>query len=193
MPPSPLVFTYNNPKSVLLSDSLGPSTSVSLIGLQSPNLVLQGVTLTLQTFDNTVPLGASSNLLVENITVVASAGTDTLGTVSFVLQYPNPVLVVPPSSSSISKEEDEDNDEATLEEVDTPPESPPSAPVLAPAPPTDDEVSPSAVTSDDTNVAKTSSYVGGASGIFVEYLFGNVIFQYSNNTGDRILSIYSSS
>jgi hypothetical protein len=188
MPPSPLVFTYNNPKSVLLSDSLGPSTSVSLIELESPNLVLQGVTLTLQTFDNTVPLGASSNLLVENITVVASAGTDTLGTVSFVLQYPNPVLVIPTpplSSSSILKKEEmkeeEENDEVTLEDS-------------ALEVPTPNEVSsPSAVTSDDTNVAKTSSYVGGASGIFVEYLFGNVIFQYTNSTGDRMLSIYSSS
>ena len=191
MPPSPLVFTYNNPKSVLLSDTLGTSGSstISVIDLQSPNLVLQGVTLTLQAFDNSVLLNPSTSLLIENITVMASVGTDTLGTVAFVLQYPNPVPPPTPSSSlsMLKKEEEEhdnDIDEITLEDSAL---VPPSSPV-----PREDDVSPFA-TSDDTHVSKTSSYVGGASGIFVEYLFGNVIYQYNNTTGGRTISIYSSS
>ena len=190
MPPSPLVFTYNNPKSVLLSDSLGASgnSTISVIDLQSPNLVLQGVTLTLQAYDNSVLLNPSSSLLIENITVIASVGTDTLGTVSFVLQYPNPVPPPTPSSSlsMLKKEEENDNDidEVTLEDSAL---LPSSSPVT-----NKDDVS-SFLTSDDTNVSKTSSYVGGASGIFVEYLFGNVIYQYNNTTGDRTISIYSSS
>jgi hypothetical protein len=47
-----------------------------------------------------------------------------------------------------------------------------------------------------SRVAKISSYVNSASGIFANYLFGNVIFQYDNTnnkttSGNRTISIYS--
>jgi hypothetical protein len=97
---SPLVLTYNIPLDPVLvnifEDASGsplPGTSTaSLISLQSPNINLQNTTLTLQYYDNLVtPLaGEKASLLVENLTVIASTATNTIGTLSWVQQYKNP-------------------------------------------------------------------------------------------------------
>jgi len=152
MSASPLVLTYTYPGDSQLSnifvDASGsplPGTSTAdLITLQSPNFNVQNATLTIQFYDNLVKpkTGQKASLIVENVTVIASTATNTIGTLSWVQQYQNPV----PASD---------------ENVNT------------------------------TTIAKVSSYVNAASGIFANYLFGNVIFQFFE-TGDRIISIYSS-
>jgi len=150
---SPLVFTYNYPGSSLLENQLvnaptsplpGTSSTV-LINLQSPNLVLQGVTLTIQGYNNRVdPASVSSptSVTVQNNTIIASSGTNTLGTLSYIREFPNPVPGKDPR------------------------------PIR-------------------TRVAKLSSLVTSASGIFANYLFGNVITVVDNTTYNRTISIYS--
>ena len=94
---SPLIFTYNYPGTSALDniflDASGsplPGTSgARLLGLQSPNVTLQGVTLTIQFYYNDVTplLGAKTSLVVENVTIIASSATNTVGTLSYVFQY----------------------------------------------------------------------------------------------------------
>jgi hypothetical protein len=54
---------------------------------------VQGVTLTLQFYENLVTPSATAqtSLLVKNLTIIASSATNTLGTMSFVQQFQNPV------------------------------------------------------------------------------------------------------
>jgi hypothetical protein len=150
---SPLVFTYNYPKSSELDNifvnaptsPLPGTSSTGLLSLQSPNLVLQGVTLTIQGYNNRVaPASVSSptSVSVQNLTIIASSGTNTLGTLSYIREFPNPV--------------------------------PGKDPLLV-----------------RTRVAKLSSFVTSASGIFANYLFGNVITVVDNTTYNRTISIYS--
>jgi hypothetical protein len=149
---SPLVFTYTYPVDAQLSnifvDASGsplPGTSTAdLITLKSPNFNVQDATVTLQFYDNLVKpkTGEKSSLIVENVTVIASTTTNTIGTLSWVQQYQN---TVPTSDKNVNT----------------------------------------------TTVAKVSSFVNSASGIFANYLFGNVIFQFFAN-GERIINIYSS-
>lgn len=148
---SPLVFTYNVPGTSELDNQFVNAPTSPLPGLstafvtdlQSPNLVLQGVTLTFQFYGNNVTpaTGAATSLRVDNITtIIASSATNTLGTLSYVLQYQNPVSTTFPTG---------------------------------------------------TKLAKTSSLVNAASGIFANYLFGNVITVYDNTTYSRTIYIYS--
>ena len=150
---SPLVFTYNYPGSSQLDNQFvnaptSPLPGLSdaiLINLQSPNLILQGVTLTLQYYDNYVAPASTTaitSLEVDNITIIASFGTNTLGTLSYVFQHKNPV--------------------------------PGKDPLFG-----------------RTRLAKLSSLVTSASGIFATYLFGNVITVFDNTTSGRTISIYS--
>jgi hypothetical protein len=150
---SPLVFTYNIPGTLLLSNlfenrlssPLPGASGVGLINLQSVNINLNGVTLTLQNYGNTVtPLpGATTSLQVYNETIIASYGSDTIGTLTWVQQYPNPV---PSTESLVGK----------------------------------------------TRLTKLSSFINSATGIFSNYQLGNVITQFDNNTGKRIITIYAS-
>ena len=149
---SPLVFTYNYPGTSVLDNifvnsptSPLPGTSDAvLINLQSPNIISQGVTLTIQFINNlAAPATTTSirSLRVENITIIASSATNTLGTLSYVFQYQNPV--------------------------------PGSDPILG-----------------RTRITKLASVVNSASGIFANYLFGNVITVFDNTTYNRTISIY---
>ena len=150
MSASPLLFTYNNPGSLKLNNifvdasgsPLPGSSGTQLYILQSPNLNLQGVTLTLQGYTNIViPTSTKTSptsLQVNNVTVIASIGTNTIGTISYSRQNQNPI----PATYTLK-------------------------------------------------VPKISSYVSSASGIFVNYLFGNVITQTDATTGNRVISIYS--
>lgn len=150
---SPLVFTYNYPASLELDNNfvnaptspLPGTSSAIFLNLQSSNLILQGVTLTIQFYNNLVAPATTtsiSSLVVKNITIIASSGTNTIGTLSYVLQFQNPVDGSDPLLTS-------------------------------------------------TRVAKVSSFVTSASGIFANYLFGNVIQQSDVTTGNRTISIYS--
>lgn len=150
MSASPLVFTYTNPSDAELSNILvnqptSPLPGVSTIflyDLQSPNLVLQGATLTGQAYINTTlpKAGETSYLVVQNNTVIASIGTNTIGTLTFVEQFQNPLT----TSKDLK-----------------------------------------------AGVSKLSSYISTASGIFANYLFGNVVRVNDNTTGLRTTSIYS--
>ena len=148
---SPIVFTYNNPRTNLINNyfenasksPLPGLSTLTLYGLQSPNILVNGVKLTLQIYGNTVdPKDAATSLKIENCTIIASSATNTLGTLSYVVQYQNPV--------------------------------PGSDPIL-----------------NRGRAANTPSYVNAASGIFSNYLFGNVIFQRDLSTKNRTISIYS--
>jgi hypothetical protein len=102
-----LLFTYNIPNTLLLSNlfenrsssPLPGASGVGLIHLQSVNIDLNGVTLTLQNYGNTVtPLsGETTSLQVYNETIIASYGVDTIGTLTWIEQYQNPV----PSTESL--------------------------------------------------------------------------------------------
>jgi hypothetical protein len=155
MSASPLVLTYNIVDSRILGNifvdasgsPLPGRSNASLFTLQSPNINLQGITLTYQIYANLVEpvAGANTSLGVSNSTLIASSATNTLGTLTWTQQIQNPVQGTDPLINR-------------------------------------------------TRVAKISSYVNSASGIFANYLFGNVIFQYDNtNTtgGNRTISIYS--
>ena len=149
---SPLVFTYNNPITKQLgnvfTDASGSplpgAVGTTLYTLESPNINLQGLTLTLQYYNNVVrPVsGAKTSLFVANTTVLATSGTNTIGTLGWQQQYPNPVP---------------GNDPLVLK----------------------------------GRIAKLSSTVDSATGIFVNYLFGNMITTLDSTTGDRKISIYS--
>jgi len=101
MSASPLLLTYNYPGTSKLDnifvDASGsplPGTSgARLLILESPNFNVQGVTLTIQFYYNDVKpeLGAQTSLVVENVTIIASSGTNTVGTMSYVFQYQDPV------------------------------------------------------------------------------------------------------
>ena len=101
MSASPLVFTFNNPKDAVLSNILEDASgsplrgvsSVQLFTLQSPNIIVQNASLTGQVYTNAVlpKLGESSRLVVSNITIVASVGTNTIGSLTFVEQFQKPV------------------------------------------------------------------------------------------------------
>jgi len=149
----PLVLTYNVYTDGVLLNSLvisetspkpGLTSNTGIITLESPNFHLQGVVLSLQYYSNTVKpaLNASSFLKVDNINIIASQGTDTIGVMSYTAQFYNP--------------------------VPTPSQNP-----------------------DIGRINKISSYIQSASGIFSPYLFGNVVLEYLNRTGDRIINIYS--
>ena len=152
MSASPLVFTYNYPGTSLLDNFLVDASGSPLPGdskivlnsCQSPNLNVQGITLTIQAYNNSVrPLqGATTSVKVVNITIIASSATNTIGTMSFPFQFQNPI--------------------------------PGNDPYIIRA-----------------RVPKVSCYVNSASGIFANYLFGNVIQQFDNTTGNRTISIYS--
>lgn len=154
MPSSPLVLTYNLSNDQELtnyfvnteSSPLPGTTDFSLYALQSPNLDLKNVLLTVQfNINQKKPLdNEKTSLIVVNVTVIASVDTNTLGTLSWTQQYLNPV--------------------------------PGNDPIITRA-----------------RVSKVSSTVNSASGIFVNYLFGNVITVYDNSTGNRTIYIYSSS
>jgi hypothetical protein len=149
---APLIFTYNVNTSILLNNileinekSVRPGvSSISLYKLDSKNIQLNGVVLTLQVYGNTVITSteeSKSNLFVNNFTILASEGTNTIGTLSWAQQIYNPFS-------------------STIVNV--------------------------------SRVPKVSTYVQSASGIFSEYLFGNIIREYDNETGGRTLFIYSS-
>jgi len=151
MSTSPLVFAYSSLPTELdntfvnaPTSPLPGTSSASLANLQSSNLILQGVTFTIQFYNNLVTpaTGETTSLTVKNLTIIASSGTNTIGTLSYVFQYQNPV----PGSGTITTR---------------------------------------------TRIAKTSSLVNAASGIFANYLFGNVITVYNNSTFSRTISIYS--
>jgi len=149
---SPLVFTYNESSKLLVNyfeDASGSSlpgvSGATLFTLQSPNLFIKGVTLTLQFYNNVVTPAPDANTSLQcgNVTIIASSGTNTLGTLSYSRQYQNPVAGKDPLLNKI-------------------------------------------------RVSKVSSYVTLASGIFANYLFGNVITVSNATTGVRTISIYSS-
>lgn len=149
---SPLVFTYNLVASRILgnifedaSDSPLPGRSSSnLFILESPNINLQGITLTYQNYGNFVKPDADANksLSVQNITIIASSGTNTIGTMTYNQQFENLVRGTDPLIIR-------------------------------------------------TRVSKISTFVNSASGIFANYLFGNVVLQLDNTTNNRTISIYS--
>lgn len=149
---SPLVFTYNNPKTKQLGNvftdapnsPLPGSIGTTLYTLESPYISVQGVTLTLQYYNNVVrPVsGAKTSLFVANSTVIATSGTNTIGTLGWQQQYPNPVP---------------GNDPLVLK----------------------------------GRIAKLSSTIDSASGIFASYLYGNIITALDSTTGNRKISIYS--
>lgn len=149
----PLVLTYNvNTDGIVLNSLVisetspkpGLTSNTGIITLQSPDFRLTGVVLTLQYYSNTAKPApnASSFLKVDNINIIASQGTDTIGVMSYTAQFYNPV----PTASQ---------------------------------------------NPDIGRIKKISSYIQSASGIFSQYLFGNVILEYLNDTGDRIITIYS--
>jgi hypothetical protein len=150
MPASPIVFTYTYPGDEKLENYFenqptSPLQGLSFTGLytlQSPNIVIQGVTLTLQTWSNNAPpqTGATTFLQVGNVSIIASIGTNTIGTLAWTQQIQN---LVPGTDTT-------------------------------------------------TRVTKVSSVVSAASGIFANYLFGNIIRQFDNSTNERIITIYSS-
>ena len=152
MSASPLVLVYNVPGTFVLhnyfvdaSGSPLPGLStVALFTVQSPNLVLQGVKLSLQLYSNNVTpeADAKTRLVVNNYTLIVSSATNTLGTLSWAEQYQNPV--------------------------------PGKDPIIFRG-----------------RVAKLSTLINSASGIFANYLFGNVIRQLDNTTGKRTISIFS--
>jgi hypothetical protein len=96
-----LVFTYNADTSLLLANYLendvkSPKaglSAVSLYKLASPSLHLNGVTLTVQFYNNTTPVteDAITILRIVNGTIVASQGTNTIGTLTFTQQHQNPI------------------------------------------------------------------------------------------------------
>ena len=156
MSASPLVFTYNIVDSRILGNifvdasgsPLPGQSNASLFTLQSPNVNLHGITLTYQIYANLVKpvAGANTSLLMQNITIIASSATNTIGTLTYTQQYQNPAQGTDPLIMR-------------------------------------------------ARVAKVSSFVNSASGIFANYLFGNVITQLdntnNNTTGNRTISIYS--
>ena len=157
MPVSPLVFTYNEPKSQELGNDFKNEvesprkglTSAFLYDLQSSNLNVSNLTLTLLIYSNVVipknpknGTNAKTSLEVESMTIVATSISNTVGILTYTLQYQNPY--------------DSNNNPTTT-----------------------------------TLIPKTSSFVNSASGIFVDYLLGNVITTYDSKTGERIISIYS--
>jgi len=152
MSASPLVFMHNIVDSRILGNifvdasgsPLPGQSNASLLTLQSPNVNLQGSTLTLQVYGNEVKpqLGEQTSLRFTNNTIIASSATNTIGTLTYAQQYQNPVQGTDPLVLRV-------------------------------------------------RVAKISSYVNSASGIFAKYLFGNVITQLDNSTGNRTISIYS--
>ena len=115
MSASPLVFTYNYPLSSKLDniflDASGsplPGTSTAdLITLESANFIVQGATLTIQFYTNVAKptTGQITSLYVNNVTIIASSGTNTIGTMSWSQQYLNPVPGTDPlvSKARVSK------------------------------------------------------------------------------------------
>jgi len=148
---SPLVFTYNDPNSLELGSIFKITESsprkgicgVSLYNLESPNLNLPNVILTLLVYSNVVIPKlpeAKTRLEVESITIMATNSSNTIGILTYTLQYQNPIL----------------SEEPTIK----------------------------------TQVPTTSSFVNSASGIFANYLKGNVITTYNGN--NRSINIFSS-
>lgn len=97
---STLSFTYNLGAPELANrfvnqeDSPKPGLSTAtLYNLQSPNLNIQGLTLTLQINNNIVtpPADANSSLLVYNGTIVVSTTTNTIGILTYTAEFQNPV------------------------------------------------------------------------------------------------------
>ena len=111
MSASPLIVTFNYPTSLELDNNFVnaptsplPGTSAAiLLNLQSPNFNVQNATLTIQFYNNLVapatPTSVSS-LVVKNITIIASSATNTIGTLSYVLQFQNPVNTTDPLLTS---------------------------------------------------------------------------------------------
>lgn len=152
MSKSPLIFTYNNPNSGIIDNNLevDPNSpypgisNISLYRLESQNLILNGVTLTIQFYANIAKslLGQKTDLRIQTNTIVASTTSDTIGTLCYTRQYQNPLS---------------DND-----------------PIFT-----------------RTRNTNTSSYISSASGIFSDYLFGNIIHQSDNSNGNRTIYVYS--
>ena len=104
---SPIIFTYKYPGDQVLENYLqnresSPLPGLSFIGvykLKSENIHLPGVTLTLQTYSNNVtpPIGDTSFLQIGNVTIIASYGSNTIGTLSWQQQIENPLSVLDPS------------------------------------------------------------------------------------------------
>ena len=147
---SPLVFTYNDPKSQELGNIFKNAESspekgisgVSLYNLKSPHLNLPNVVLTFLVYSNIVipkDPKAKTSLEVESITIMATNTSNTIGILTYTLQYQNPIL----------------SDTPTLK----------------------------------TLVPTTSSFVNSASGIFANYLKGNVITTYDGD--NRTINIFS--
>lgn len=147
---SPLIFTYNNPKTIRLKNvlknddhSIQPGTTlIEIYNILSPNINLQNAILTLQYISNSEEQQSNSVLNIDNATLIASVENNVIGTLSYVLQYQNPTM---------------DNEPVYIR----------------------------------ARLSKLSSFVNSATGIFANYLFGNVIYILDNQSGERTISIYS--
>jgi hypothetical protein len=95
-----LEFKWTSPADQLLNICIENTVQSSIPGfsgpgifeLTSPNISIQGVTLTIYFFGNEVNPDvppAINGLIVENVSILASTSTDVIGTLCFDLQYSN--------------------------------------------------------------------------------------------------------